>query len=238
MITTIRTDLFNISMMGRSGSRSFIDDLVRESTYAYYTDTKKFGKKIKHEPFLNSFANFNNKQILSRQKLNKMKIFPNVLVLRDPKERAIAGSNLRLNMEWHGYPFLHKIDFEIVTNIIKFEDIGNYVDTHIGLGENIKNNLQKTKEEILEEHERELKFFREENYSHDPLANHLKTNVLREIWNISDIPEKLMENEYKLYEKFLSKPIFDPEDYKSCKRQINYINCKGVSGTRYKTWDS
>ena len=112
-ITLIRTDKFNIGFMGRSGSRTIMQDIV--------------GRSYAHDPLLSSFSNFNDKQILEEQGL-----IPHILVLRDPVERATSGSLLALYPEYHGNPFLHLIDFDVVTHILRFEDLGEYFSSHKG----------------------------------------------------------------------------------------------------------
>ena len=112
-ITLIRTDKFNIGFMGRSGSRTIMQDIV--------------GRSYAHDPLLSSFSNFNDKQILEEQGS-----IPHILVLRDPVERAASGSLLALYPEYHGNPFLHLIDFDVVTHILRFEDLGEYFSSHKG----------------------------------------------------------------------------------------------------------
>tara|TARA_A200000159_G_scaffold19712_1_gene16290 strand:- start:1475 stop:2272 length:798 start_codon:yes stop_codon:yes gene_type:complete len=112
-IDLIRTDKFNIGFMGRSGSRTIMKDIV--------------GRAYAHYPLLASFSNFNDKQILEEQGS-----IPHILVLRDPVERAASGSLLALYPEYHGHPFLHLIDFDVVTHIIRFEDLGEYFSSHEG----------------------------------------------------------------------------------------------------------
>lgn len=122
-ILQIRTDRFNIGIMGRSGSRSFISDIV--GLYAYHVD------------FNTQMEDFNNKEIIETQTRNLNSFFYNVLVLRDPKERARSGCRLKLPAEFHGAPFLHKIDIESITHIIKFEEIKKYLTIHRGGTEEI-----------------------------------------------------------------------------------------------------
>ena len=182
-IAVIRTDRFNIAMMGRSGSRSFMMDLAR---------------KINHSEIFTEISSFNRKDLLLKQRQNARSFIPHILVLRNPIERAKSGSSLNLPLDYHGYPFLHCIDFDIVTHIIKFEQIGRYVKTHVGRAE----------------------------------------DALRGVWDISDIPDEIMKREMELYEKFLTKPIYNYEDYKIGKQNLQYINFRGVKGIRYKKWDS
>src|SRR6056300_267948 len=102
----IRTDRFNIGVMGRSGSRSIIADIYRLPF-----------DPVDHLKLMSDIENFNNKEILKKQTNNLKDFVHNVLVLRDPKERARSGIRMKLPANFHGAPFLHKIDIEAVTHI-------------------------------------------------------------------------------------------------------------------------
>ena len=206
-IAVIRTDRFNIAMMGRSGSRSFMMDLAG---------------KIDHYEIFAEINSFNSKDLLLKQRLNAMSFIPHILVLRNPIERAKSGSSVNLSRDYHGYPFLHCIDFDIVTHIIKFEQIGRYVETHEGKFDyRFSSFSRKEKNEFFE----------------NTMDKHT-VDTLRDIWDISDIPDEIMKREMELYEKFLTKPIYNYEDYKIGKQNLQYINFRGVKGIRYKKWDS
>jgi hypothetical protein len=198
-IAVIRTDRFNIAMMGRSGSRSFMQDLA--------------GKQDHYE-IVTKISSFNREDLLLKQKLNSMKFIPNILVLRDPIERAKSGSFIGLNANYHGYPFLHCIDFDMVTHIIRFEDIGKYVEPHEGKFDSLVTFLPQKEKDKLPKNEEVWK-----------------------PWDMSEIPEEIMQRELELYEKFLTKPIYNYEDYKIEKQNLQYINFRGVEGIRYKKWD-
>ena len=181
----IRTDRFNIGVMGRSGSRSIINDI--------------YGRSVDHVKIMSDIENFNNKEILKKQTNNLKDFVHNVLVLRDPKERARSGIRVELPANFHGAPFLHKIDIEAVTHIIKFEDFRKYFTIHLGkIG--------------------------------------LPTGKCQ--WDLNDYSDDDWAEEYRLYKILLQKPILKPFEYTIMKGQIEYINCKGIPGKRYKTWDS
>ena len=120
----IRTDRFNIGVMGRSGSRSIITDI--------------YGFLVDHVKLMSDIENFNNKEILEKQTNDLKEFVYNVLVLRDPKERARSGCRVGFPANFHGAPFLHKIDIEAVTHIIKFEDFRRYFTIHFGKSEVLK----------------------------------------------------------------------------------------------------
>lgn len=107
-IAVVHNKYFNLGVMGRSGSRSFIFDLTGTS---------------RHDPFMCSFEKYNDKDFIRN---------PNILVLRHPIERAKSGIKLNLQSKFHGKPFLDKINYENITHIIKFEDIQDYLKIHKG----------------------------------------------------------------------------------------------------------
>jgi len=107
-IAVVSNKYFNLGVMGRCGSRSLLYDLTGKSN---------------HKIFMQSFEQFNSDKFDSNLK---------VLVLRHPKERAMSGSRLNLQPKFHGMPFLHLVDYEKITHILKFENLSKYVDVHKG----------------------------------------------------------------------------------------------------------
>lgn len=107
-IAVVHNKYFNLGVMGRSGSRSLLFDLTGIS---------------KHNSFMCSFEKYNENNFIRN---------PNILVLRHPIERAKSGSKLNLQSKFHGMPFLHKVNYEKITHIIKFEDLKDYVKIHKG----------------------------------------------------------------------------------------------------------
>lgn len=143
-ICYIQTKLFDIGMMGRSGSRSVLYEVTKLDSWTNEKPRKNYMK---------TWLEFNEKSTV-----------PKILVLRNPIERAKAGLRHDLETDHHVEPFLHYIDIEVVTHIIKFEDIDNYVRAKFGVTDN------------------------------------KETDV--------DISEYDFENEMKLYNMFLEKPVY------------------------------
>lgn len=146
-ICYIQTRLFDIGMMGRSGSRSVLYEVAKIDSWK---------DKFPRRPFMKTFLDFNEKSNV-----------PKILLLRNPIERAkasIRNSLVGWEADHHIEPFLHYIDIDVVTHIIKFEDIDNYVRAKFGVTDNKEKDV--------------------------------------------DISEYNFQNEMKLYDMFLEKPIY------------------------------
>lgn len=206
LITVIRTDRFNLGFMGRSGSRTMMSDILGAF------------KPRMHGDIMRTVDSFNDIELLQKQKLNLMQPIPHILVLRNPIDRARAGSRICFHPDYHGRPFLHLINYDIVTHIIKFEEINEYFDGRLGvMPEDMKSKFDEesfeNRKQYLQEH---ADNFTDELYD----------------WNIEDYD---FTDEMNLYHKFLEKPVMDPETFKNLRKQILYVNCRNDKGLRI--WD-
>lgn len=129
-ICVIRTDQFNLGFMGRSSSRSLITEFLD-------------GGWGGHGIFMTTFDDFNDGKKLHRQCLNVRKKLPHILVLRNPIDRFKSAQKMILTSmggnstseqfaSFHYRPFLHNVNFDLISHIIKFERIGEYLSNHLG----------------------------------------------------------------------------------------------------------
>ena len=114
--------------MGRSASRSLITEFID-------------GGGVAHGKFMTSFDDLNDESKLRRQMVrHTFKLIPHVLVLRNPIERLKSAKKMYLARNvtseqfasFHYRPFLHNINFDLISHIIKFEKIGEYLSNHLG----------------------------------------------------------------------------------------------------------
>ena len=201
--TVIKTDKFNLGFMGRSGSRTIMGDLLGDL---------EFWPNI-----IVSFDEFN----CSDGKV------PNILVLRDPVERAVSGSRLGLHPDYHGLPFLHLIDFDVVTHIIRFEELNDYFNGHHGfLPPDFKKEFEKFDFDKKNLAIKSLMNKIPEASSEDGLLrNAADASVYHSIarwvrstldWNYLDVS---FSEENNLYKKFLEqKPRMKPSIFKELKK--------------------
>lgn len=113
-VTLIATKFFDIAFMGRSGSRSILYDVARKDSWTTSTPRKEFMK---------TWLDLNVKNLLR----------PKILVLRNPIDRAKSAIRNNLEPEYHTEPFLHYINSDVITHIIKFEELPKYVNAKFGL---------------------------------------------------------------------------------------------------------
>ena len=120
-IAVVETDEFTIGFMGRTGGRSIMRHVAPEYAPFLKANAGKARPSLitGHAFAMRTFEYFNSKIDV-----------PKILVLRDPVERAIAGSKTMLYPEYHGAPYLHNIDTDSIDYIIRFDRISEYVDFH------------------------------------------------------------------------------------------------------------
>lgn len=140
----------------------------------------------------------------------------NVLVIREPKDRFLAGYSMVNHMKSkdkfsekteesyfysfkrHAGPIYYNfVPLKLNYKIIRFEDISNYFDAHEGVNDFKKRNTRWLKK-------------------YDKCFNH---------W----------EEELEAYDTILNtREIIDPEEFKALVKFSKYVNMKGVSNLRYK----
>ena len=152
-IDNIRTNLFCIGCLGRSGSRSIADFIT-----GYYSDYQNSAHKWRflynmrtlepdeYDVVIKSFGEDKHLSHIIGQEFwphheystcsyddyNNTK-GTKILVLRDPIERAKSGSRVGYTPLYHGAPVLDKINLDSVDYIIDFNKLQQYVtDTHLG----------------------------------------------------------------------------------------------------------
>ena len=127
-ICVIRTDQINLAFMGRSASRSLMTEFID-------------GGGVAHSKFLTSFDDLNDESKLRRQWVrHTFKRIPHVLVLRNPIERFKSAKKMFIApnatseqfASFHYRPFLHNVNFDLISHIIKFKRIGEYLSNHQG----------------------------------------------------------------------------------------------------------
>jgi len=194
----IRTDYFSIGVMGRSASRSIAryicGDLTAEEC---------------HGPFMRTFDVFNS-----------IRGVPNILVLRNPLERAKSGSLLSYNKYFHGEPFLSNIDYNAVTHILPFENVEDY----IGGDHNIEKPLEEVWKTMTIEQKLEYYLKKWNDIGDTEYANHDGNEVRDRIINPWSIDEYDFTEEMELYDEFRKKPILDVEDFKRYVDNYTYID--------------
>lgn len=124
----IENDKAIIYSMGRCGTKSLTHHILGYSYSDIYGDTK-----LPNEERFKFF-------IVPQKIVQESK--PQILVLRDPKERFISGHYLWLKqnhidhpqydnyekfMWYHGAPFLHRLNLDINFKILVFEKLGDYI---------------------------------------------------------------------------------------------------------------
>jgi len=144
-------DRATLYTMGRSGSKSLSYHIQGESYSARFLAYKELTVAERLRPFIRP------------EDIVQLKV-PQVLVLRDPKERFISGHALWTSiaksrsqmprhydqtihyplmmhpqfdnydrfMEYHGAPFLHRINCDITFKILPFENLSEYMDKNEG----------------------------------------------------------------------------------------------------------
>jgi len=121
--TIIRTDKFNLAFMGRSGSRSILVDILSHQRRDAYEEHSQFYWHFYNDPVLL------NKQA---RRYTDSDIFPHILVIRNPLDRKNSARLGNMTPWYHAMPFLHLVNFDLITHIIKFEDLSKYFKEHIG----------------------------------------------------------------------------------------------------------
>lgn len=235
IIDHIRTDLFSIGCLGRSGSRSIADIIS-----AYYTDlmTRAMTIRFLYEPFnmsevergifLKGIDNLDMREIAavgfiphhpySQNEIDSynkyvFKSTPKILVLRNPVERAKSGSFLKLHPDFHGEPVLSLIDMTTVDYVIDFNQLSEYTG-------NLKIGNLKTDEESM-------LFINAELAKLENLVD----------WNQSDYDYDL---DLEIYHNALDTLEHLPVDmWKHLVRNVNYLNVPTrLPNKRFKKWDS
>lgn len=192
-------------MMGRSASRNIARKICGN----------QLSTENCHLPFMRTFDEYNS--IVDT---------PKILMLRNPIERAISASTLCYNPVFHGSPFLHKIDFDSVTHIIKFEEIDSY------LGENCC--PEKIDEDIVKtlDLNGKISYYVAKWNEYDGVgagdperAEELKERMLTP-WSLDDYD---YTEEINLYKKFIdNKPTISPKLFNRFANDYNYIDARNI----------
>jgi len=207
----IRTEYFSIGVMGRSASRSIAryicGDLTAEEC---------------HGPFMRTFDEFNS-----------ISGVPNILVLRNPLERAKSGSLLSYNKYFHGAPFLSKIDYNAVSHILPFENIKDYIGSD--------NDIEKPVDEDLKKLtiEQKLEYYQKQWIEIDGVteyADHDGDEVRDRILNPWSVDEYDYTEEMGLYHEFLKKPVIGVDEFQKYVGLYDYLDALNfkVPGKRTK----
>jgi hypothetical protein len=209
MLCVIRTDMMNVAMVGRVGSRSITTKIIGEHVEDEIDFLHNYTPKV-------SFDQFNNYETLFAQMKNAAKPIPNVLVLRDPYERAESGSSCQLSSIQHGRPYLHNINIEQISHVIHFKDLSNYVDSRVGT---------------------ESDYLLRNSTLEQKLSAFPEYHFMFEDWSKDDYTKEQWDEEYRFYEQLKLKEVLTPEMFRSKLADSRQINIKKIAGMRYRAWD-
>ena len=125
MIDCIETDQFTLGILGRSGTRSFVNYITR-----YYFDYVWENRKQTHlglspKPEDRPLPSHHPYSAIDIEDFNV--IDNKIMVVRDPIARAKSGIRVSYEPRFHGSPVLQYIDWDKIEYIIDFNEVDLYL---------------------------------------------------------------------------------------------------------------